>query len=177
MFASGAAIQGETKKTVPIDGKAPVEFELLFDRKNDWDKQMTVTAVVEEKLTGNKQNGSADVTVHRDKYEIRGEDISYTFEPGKPVTFKVCRRFFKHLRISLISSNIHYQVKVIQKDGTPVRDSKQPLKVSISRGYNEPNTNETEHQLDENGEAAFSLTFPDIEFVSLIVSRNFAVRS
>ncbi|XP_037921191.1 CD109 antigen-like isoform X10 [Hermetia illucens] len=147
MFASGAAIQGETKKTVPIDGKAPVEFELLFDRKNDWDKQMTVTAVVEEKLTGNKQNGSADVTVHRDKYEIRGEDISYTFEPGKPVTFKV---------------------KVIQKDGTPVRDSKQPLKVSISRGYNEPNTNETEHQLDENGEAAFSLTFPDIEFVSLI---------
>lgn len=102
------------EKTVKIDGKGRVEFDIANDFKLDKDRYtppLTITAVVEEELTGLKQNSTASVNLHREKYQIQGVNTPYTYNPGKPVI------------INLVVKNL---------DGSPVQDTKNPVTLTVS---------------------------------------------
>jgi len=102
------------EKTIDIDGKGRVEFDIAKDFKLDSDRYtppVTILAVVEEELTGLKQNSSAQVNLHREKYQIQGIDTPYSYHPGKPVTIK------------LVVKNL---------DGSPVQDTKNPVTLTVS---------------------------------------------
>ncbi|KAL5279600.1 CD109.2 family protein [Megaselia abdita] len=88
------------EKVVDIDGKAFVEFNLKDDLKlTKKDNQyyyppLEILAVVEEELTGLKQNSTASVNLHVHKYTVEGHDNPYTFYPGKPLKIQVVVKKF-----------------------------------------------------------------------------------
>ncbi|XP_055840284.1 CD109 antigen isoform X8 [Episyrphus balteatus] len=106
--------QPTAEKTVKIDGKGRVEFDISKDLKLDKERYtppLTILAIVEEELTGLKQNSTGTVNLHREKYQIEGIDTPYTYYPGKPVTIK------------LVVKNL---------DGSPVQDTKNPVTLTVS---------------------------------------------
>ncbi|XP_055917646.1 CD109 antigen isoform X5 [Eupeodes corollae] len=102
------------EKTVNIDGKGHVEFDIAEDLKLDRDRYtppITILAIVEEELTGLKQNSTATVNLHREKYQIQGVDTPYTYYPGKTVA------------ITVVVKNL---------DGSPVQDTKNEVTLNVS---------------------------------------------
>ncbi|KAH8412151.1 hypothetical protein KR009_000193 [Drosophila setifemur] len=143
------------EKTIDIDGKGHVEFSLDIDQRN-FIPPMRVFAVVTEELTGNKQNASATVTIHQQRYKLEAVESPDTFHPAKPFV---------------------YQVAVKNVDGSPVTASAKKVKlmfhnahryyfdtVSSSAGihYEEP--------VNENGIATFNVTLPqgDITYFRIV---------
>uniref|UniRef100_A0AAG5DEP7 CD109 antigen n=1 Tax=Anopheles atroparvus TaxID=41427 RepID=A0AAG5DEP7_ANOAO len=121
-----------TRKVIPIDGKGSVEFDLREELRLDGDYTRTVVieAVVEEELTGRKQNTTGKVTIHDRRYKIELVKSDDNFKPGLPYTA---------------------WLKVTYQDGTPVQDQTNPVEVKQSfYGSDEISQNYT---LDQNGMA------------------------
>ncbi|XP_037958081.1 CD109 antigen-like isoform X3 [Teleopsis dalmanni] len=149
------------EKTIDVDGKGHVEFDLTKDLRLSADRSyvppLNILVVMEEALTGNKQNTSTTVNLHIETYRIEGVNTPYSFHPGKPVVF------------TIVVKNL---------DGTPVQDTKNSAKLLVDspRGYfhrtwiptdmslvspvPEPPTMEFESKLDKNGMATFEFTLP-----------------
>lgn len=123
-----------TRKTVPIDGKGSVEFDLRDEIKlqGDYTRDIVIEAVVEEELTGRKQNSSAKVKIYDRAYNMELVKSSDKFKPGLPFTA---------------------WLKATYQDGAPLQDETNSVKVTQEFGW--PNRNTTEHtyKLDKNGMA------------------------
>lgn len=84
-------------KTIPIDGKGTVEFDIEHDLKVDMDTKAgnrfyyDLKATVIEGLTGRNQSASKEITIHPTRYTFEHEYAS-EFIPGAPVTLWVCIR-------------------------------------------------------------------------------------
>lgn len=81
-------------KTVPINGKGTVEFDVESDLRLDFDqyarsKYFELRATVVEELTGRNQSTTKDITIHQTRYKFHPNDMNSEFSPGIPKTFSV----------------------------------------------------------------------------------------
>ncbi|XP_051859031.1 CD109 antigen isoform X6 [Drosophila albomicans] len=145
----GSSRDSEQMKTIDVDGKGHVEFEL----PTYYTSPLKIFAEVTEDLTGNKQNASTVVNLHSQRYNLEALDNSVRYKPGVPFT---------------------YQMVVKNLDGSPVRDATKKAKLSLeppiryyhfssSSAASEPDaeTIEFEAPIDEHGIASFNITLPE----------------
>ncbi|XP_058061517.1 thioester-containing protein 1 allele R1-like isoform X2 [Anopheles bellator] len=99
-----------TRKVIPIDGKGSAEFDLRQELRleGDYTRNVIIDAVVEEELTGRKQNATVKVTVHDRRYKMEVVKSDDNFKPGLPYTA---------------------WLKVSFQDGSPVQDTANPVEV------------------------------------------------
>lgn len=147
-----------SRKVMPIDGRVTVDFNIKDELKlaDESERDVIIEAVVEEALTGRKQNSSGKVTLHKNKYnvEIKGEN---TYKPGLPYAA---------------------YASVTYHDGSPVRDKTKKVFVNIEsqedyyywRNPESENKEETkftedrELELDDNGQAKIKFSPPEGNF-------------
>ncbi|XP_052864269.1 uncharacterized protein LOC128270884 [Anopheles cruzii] len=99
-----------TRKVIPIDGKGSAEFDLRQELRleGDYTRNVIIDAVVEEELTGRKQNATTKVTVHDRRYKLEVVKSDDNFKPGLPYTA---------------------WLKVSFQDGSPVQDTANQVEV------------------------------------------------
>lgn len=126
------AINLITRKVAKIEGKAFVEFDIEKELrvKEDYEQAMVVEAIVEEELTGRKQNVTVDLFLHKSKYKIILNNAAANYKPGLPYTVLVSVQKF---------------------DGTPVAAGSNIRVKMASSYYDDENATETIHTLDANG--------------------------
>lgn len=123
-----------TRKTVPVDGKGSVEFELRDEIKleGDYTRDIVIEAVVEEELTGRKQNATTKVKIYDKRYKMELVKSADKFKPGLPYTAWLKASF---------------------QDGAPVQDSANQVEVTQESGWPERNITKRSYTLDQNGMA------------------------
>ncbi|XP_044316278.1 CD109 antigen-like isoform X4 [Drosophila rhopaloa] len=134
------------EKTVDIDGKGHVEFDLRGFVQGRFSPPMKLFAIVTEELTGNKQNASATVRLHQQRYTIENLE--------KPDHFHSNKSFI-------------YQVVVKNVDGSPVTGSAKKVKLSFDNRhyYYLEHTSASgidfEAPVNENGIATINVKLPE----------------
>lgn len=80
-----------TRKVIQIDGKGTVEFDIKdeLNFNQNYAQEIQIEAVVEEELTGRKQNTTYEVTLHKSKYRIDMQKSSPHYKPGLPFVVTV----------------------------------------------------------------------------------------
>ncbi|XP_053673860.1 thioester-containing protein 1 allele R1-like [Anopheles nili] len=121
-----------TRKVIPIDGKGSVEFDIREELRleGDYTRNVVIEAVVEEELTGRKQNSSAKVPIYDRRYKMELVKSDDNFKPGLPYTA---------------------WLKVTYQDGSPVQDQNNPVEVRQTT-YESPALTKN-YTLDQNGMA------------------------
>ncbi|XP_063696587.1 CD109 antigen-like isoform X3 [Culicoides brevitarsis] len=131
------------RKVVPIDGKTVVEFdikeELKVDSDNEYERDVIIEAIVEEELTGRRQNGTGKATLHKSRHKIDFVKDTDEYRPGLPFT-------------TYVKVNFH--------DGAPVQDTSNPVNVSIQYFWRDNSSQEKLVTLDGNGMARIDLVVP-----------------
>ncbi|XP_058125769.1 thioester-containing protein 1 allele R1-like [Anopheles coustani] len=133
-----------TRKVIPIDGKGSVEFDLREELRleGDYTRKVVVEAVVEEELTGRKQNATSKVTIHDRRYKLELVKSDDNFKPGLPYTT---------------------WLKVTFQDGTPVQDQTNPVLVTqsdysskeIARNYTLDQNGMAKLEIDTDGNSTY----------------------
>ncbi|XP_075152783.1 CD109 antigen-like isoform X4 [Haematobia irritans] len=153
-------------KTIDIDGKGHLEFDLVkdlkFDRKEfdamnkdsyryySYLAPLQVTALVTEGFTGNVQNKTVSINLEQARYRISVPESIYEYTPNKSFEIKA----------------------IIQKlDGSPVTDAKSKAKLTIKKqtyywGSSQDKSNSDtvlvyESEVTGDGLATFMVTIPD----------------
>uniref|UniRef100_A0A1I8Q6D7 TEP1-F n=1 Tax=Stomoxys calcitrans TaxID=35570 RepID=A0A1I8Q6D7_STOCA len=151
------------EKTIDVDGKGHLEFDLVKDLKFDRSQfdamnkgqlryytylaPLQILAVVTEGYTGNAQNKSASVNLEQSRYRITVPESPNEYVPKKPFEIKA----------------------IIQKlDGSPVQDAKSRAKLIIKKqsyywGTPEEKTESIvyESAVSSEGMVTFMATIPD----------------
>ncbi|XP_055375533.1 thioester-containing protein 1 allele R1 [Condylostylus longicornis] len=134
-----------TRKVVPLDGKAYIEFDIKdeLNFKEDYRRDILLEATVEEQYTGRKQNTSTVVSLYRDRYSIEAVRIPKYYVPNVPFDILI---------------------KVSQQDGTPIQD---PANLVSAYYTDSPSSeelkNKTEVKLNNFGMATLQFVIPDTE--------------
>jgi len=101
-------------KTVNVDGKKTIEFDLKKDlliSDDDYTQDINIDVTFAEDLTGNEATAKTKTSVHKNRHEIKMDAVKEKFKPGLPVRFQV-------------TGKLH--------DGTPVSDERNKVKVTMS---------------------------------------------
>ncbi|XP_032574216.1 CD109 antigen isoform X3 [Drosophila sechellia] len=137
------------EKTIDVDGKGHVEFDIIrWTQRGQYLPPVKLFAVVTEELTGNKQNATATVVLHQQRYMIEAYE--------RPDHFKANKSFI-------------YQVVVKNVDGSPVTSSAKNVKIGFTNTFTYFNGMPPvsrinfEAPVNENGIATFNVTLPDSE--------------
>ncbi|XP_017086450.2 LOW QUALITY PROTEIN: CD109 antigen [Drosophila eugracilis] len=134
------------EKTIDVDGKGHVEFDLMGFQTLGYSPPMKLFAVVTEELTGNKQNATATVRLHQQRYMIENVE--------KPNHYQAKMSFV-------------YRVAVKNVDGTPVTSSSKMVKIRFENAHHyflgsAPGPSVVfEAPVNENGIATFNVTLPE----------------
>lgn len=140
------------RKVIPVDGKGSAEFDITDELKieGDYERYVNVEAIFEEELTGRRQNGSTQVTIHKYRYDMTLIKDSDYYKPGLPY-------------------NVF--VKVTYHDGAPVVDKTNPVKIITSYTWDDKNATEAEYFLDDHGMAQVNINVPqNTSYLSVKVS-------
>ncbi|XP_076663404.1 CD109 antigen isoform X3 [Andrena cerasifolii] len=123
--------QQPIRKVIPIDGKVTIDFDIHSELKltDEYKRLVMIDVAVEESLTGRRQNTSMQITLHKHKYTMDLIKSSEYYKPGLKYTAFI---------------------KLTYHDGTPVRDTKNPVTVMYGYTYQSANSNIT-RMLDGNG--------------------------
>lgn len=86
--------QYTASKSIPIDGKGTVEFDVDNDLNPEFSRNMrsqqyNLTATVMDQSTGQSQSASKVITLHQLRYKIHPTIPSHRFDSGRPLTFPV----------------------------------------------------------------------------------------
>ncbi|XP_033156919.1 CD109 antigen isoform X2 [Drosophila mauritiana] len=137
------------EKTIDVDGKGHVEFDIIsWTQRDQYLPPVKLFAVVTEELTGNKQNATATVVLHKQRYMIEAYERPDHFEANK---------------------SFIYQVVVKNVDGSPVTSSAKNAKIGFTNTFSYFNemppvsSINFEAPVNENGIATFNVTLPDSE--------------
>ncbi|XP_076755633.1 thioester-containing protein 1 allele R1 isoform X2 [Xylocopa sonorina] len=105
--------QQPIRKTLPIDGKAIVDFDIRDELRliDEYERPVMIDVAVEESLTGRRQNTSMQITLHKHKYTMDLIKTSEYYKPGLKYTAFI---------------------KLTYHDGTPVQDNKNPVTIKYS---------------------------------------------
>ncbi|VVC42395.1 Alpha-2-macroglobulin, thiol-ester bond-forming,Alpha-macroglobulin, receptor-binding,Alpha-2- [Cinara cedri] len=143
--------QHPSRKVIPIDGKASVQFDIVKDLNlnEDYERAITFEVTVEEALTGRSQNTSTLILLHKENYKMELIKASEYFKPG--------------LKYSAF-------IKLSHHDGTPVHDDRNPVKVRhafVDMNAKEDQYEEHKFTLQRNGLIPL-VFYPPIENASSI---------
>lgn len=129
------------RKVVQVDGKGSAEFDIREELKieGDYERYINIEAIFEEELTGRRQNGSTQITIHKFKYDMELVKESDNFKPGLPYNLFV---------------------KVKYHDGSPLIDKVNPVKLFTSYTWSDENATSTDYFLDEHGMANVKILIP-----------------
>lgn len=129
------------RKVVQVDGKGSAEFDIREELKieGDYERYIKIEAIFEEELTGRRQNGSTQISIHKFKYDMELVKESDSFKPGLPY-------------------NVYVKVKYY--DGSPLIDKVNPVKISSAYTWNDENATSTDYFLDEHGMANVKIIIP-----------------
>lgn len=129
------------RKVVQVDGKGAVEFDIRQELKieGDFERYVKIEAIFEEELTGRRQNGSTQITIHKYKYDMELKKDSDDYKPGLPFSVSV---------------------KVKYYDGSPLIDKVNPVKIFTSYASQDENGTSTDYYLDEHGMANVNIVVP-----------------
>uniref|UniRef100_A0A1B0BJ33 TEP1-F n=1 Tax=Glossina palpalis gambiensis TaxID=67801 RepID=A0A1B0BJ33_9MUSC len=138
----------DLEKTIDVNGKGHVEFDLKKGLNlivpNRFVGELHVFAVVEEELTGNRQNATVKINLHRSPYKIEVSDMMKEFEINQTIEVKVVIKYL---------------------NGKPVQDTKAPV---LLKFYNTRRAGEDpkiwKANLDEHGVAIFKTSFQNDGF-------------
>lgn len=147
------------RKVVQVDGKGSVEFDIREELKieGDFERYVNIEAIFEEELTGRRQNGSTQITIHKFKYDMELVKESNNYKPGLP--FNVF-------------------VKVKYYDGTPLVDKVNPVKIFTSYTWNDENATSTDYFLDQHGMANIKILIPvNTSYLSIKVANTMSACS
>uniref|UniRef100_A0A2M4B954 CD109 antigen n=2 Tax=Anopheles marajoara TaxID=58244 RepID=A0A2M4B954_9DIPT len=136
-----------TRKVIPIDGKGSVEFDLRDEvqLQGDYARNIVFEAVVEEELTGRKQNATTKVMIYDRRYKMELVKSDDNYKPGLPYTA---------------------WLKVSHQDDSPVQDQTNPVEVHQSTYSGKPI--KTNYTLDANGMAKLVInTTVDGSYINL----------
>uniref|UniRef100_A0A1A9VUW4 TEP1-F n=1 Tax=Glossina austeni TaxID=7395 RepID=A0A1A9VUW4_GLOAU len=133
----------DLEKTIDVNGKGHVEFDLKKNLNlivsNRFVRELKVFAVVEEELTGNKQNATLKINLHRSPYRIEVSDMMKEFEINQTIQVKVVIKYL---------------------NGNPVQDTKSPVFLKFyntRRAGGDPEIFKA--NLDEHGVVIFQISF------------------
>uniref|UniRef100_A0A1A9VUV4 TEP1-F n=1 Tax=Glossina austeni TaxID=7395 RepID=A0A1A9VUV4_GLOAU len=130
------------EKIIDINGKEEVEFAL--HKGLNWKslgENMTISAIVDEELTGNRQSNTIDIKLHTSQYVIKMLDSVIEFEINEPFAVKAAVEYL---------------------NGDPVRNAKDPIFLKYYRGWGEPEESQIfESTLDDNGVGMFKVNLPN----------------
>lgn len=137
-----------TRKVSKIEGKAYVEFDIEkeLNVKEEYQQAMAIEAIVEEELTGRKQNTTFDLFLHKSKYKIILTNAAANYKPGLPYTVLVSVQKF---------------------DGTPVGANSIRVRLASSY-YDDANATEAVHSLDANGQLYYDIAVPHSNGFTLV---------
>uniref|UniRef100_A0A1A9W1T1 TEP1-F n=1 Tax=Glossina brevipalpis TaxID=37001 RepID=A0A1A9W1T1_9MUSC len=138
--------------TTDLNGKSHLEFNLRKELdtivQSGYSGQLKVFAVVEEELTGNRQNSTVNINLHRSPYIIEVSDVMKEYKVNQ--TFEV-KAVIKYL------------------NGKPVQDTKTPVFLNYYYGLREDDKSEIfKTNLDENGVAVFKINFENTGIYSSV---------
>lgn len=140
------------QKTVPINGKIVVEFNLQdeLNLNSVYNREFLFEAEVREQLTGRTQSGSSIVKIHDDRYTVKlVEEAKYI--PGLP--YKAW-------------------IKVSNLDGSPV----EPDSIMVLL-RNDSKVQLTTYMLDTNGMTNLDLSLDNMKFTYLRIEVLFRGKS
>jgi CD109 antigen len=129
------------RKVVQVDGKGSAEFDIREELKieGDYERYVNIEAIFEEELTGRRQNGSTQITIHKFKYNMDLVKESENYKPELP---------------------FNLFVKVKYHDGSPLVDKVNPVKIFTTYTWDDTNATSTDYFLDEHGMAAVKIIVP-----------------
>ncbi|GAB6021255.1 CD109 molecule [Chamberlinius hualienensis] len=114
-----------------IDGIADVILDLTkFQFEDDFQRDIRVEAIVREGLTGQRQNASAILTLHRHRVKLDLIKTAETFKPGL--------KFNAYL-------------KVAYQDDVPVRDDSNMVTLKFGYNYNESSYETVQYRIPRDG--------------------------
>ncbi|XP_055599420.1 CD109 antigen-like isoform X3 [Uranotaenia lowii] len=127
-----------TRKTIPIDGKGSTEFDLVdeINLSGDYTREIVVEAVVEEELTGRKQNATTKIKIYDRRYKFDLIKSAENFKPGLPYTAWLKGSF---------------------QDGAPIQDATNQVIVTQEAGWPRRNVSRDSYTLDKNGMAKLKI--------------------
>ncbi|XP_045036417.1 CD109 antigen isoform X3 [Daphnia magna] len=120
------------RKTVQIDGKVDVDFNLFKELKlvDDFERDIRFDVTVIEGLTERKQNTSSLLTLYKYKYKMELIKTSDSFKPGLKYTAFL---------------------KLAYQDNTPIQDANGVVIVKHGFSHNQDEYNRTEYPVPRNG--------------------------
>ncbi|KAG5674651.1 hypothetical protein PVAND_004605 [Polypedilum vanderplanki] len=129
------------RKVIEVDGKGSTEFDIREELKieGDYERYVNIEAIFEEELTGRRQNGSTQITIHKFKYNLELIKETDQFKPGLPFNMYIRAKYH---------------------DGSPVQDKTNPVTLMKSYTSNDAETIGTEYFLDEHGMARIQVDIP-----------------
>ncbi|CAH1708831.1 unnamed protein product [Chironomus riparius] len=129
------------RKVIQVDGKGSTEFDIRNELKieSDYERYVNIEAIFEEELTGRRQNGTTQITVHKYKYNVELIKEAENYKPGLPYNLN-------------IRASYH--------DGSPLTDKANPVTVIVSYLYSEENATSTDYLLDDHGMAKVEIDVP-----------------
>lgn len=130
------------RKVIEVDGKGTTEFDIRKELKieGDYERYVNIEAIFEEELTGRRQNGSTQITLHKFKYNMQLIKETEQYKPGLPF-------------------NIF--IKVQYHDGTPLQDKTNPVEIYTEFGINDEIVTPNDYYLNEHGMAQVKIIVPD----------------
>lgn len=130
------------RKVIEIDGKGTTEFDIRKELKieGDYERYVNIEAIFEEELTGRRQNGSTQITIHKYKYNMELIKETEQYKPGLP---------------------FNLFIKVNYHDGTPLQDKTNPVEIYTSFAFNEEVAKPNDYYLDEHGMAQVKIIIPE----------------
>ncbi|XP_031779562.1 CD109 antigen isoform X2 [Nasonia vitripennis] len=147
------------RKTVNIDGKTTVDFDIANDLKvkdDDYKRPVVIEVAVEEAVTGRRQNNSMQITLHKHKYTMELLRTAEYYKPGLKYTAFL---------------------KVTYHDGSPVVDNTNPVHISYGYTYNSEDLHNITRMLDKNGMVELDfyppLSMPDKIFRPLRIEAQY----
>lgn len=130
------------KVTRVENGSSTLEFDIRNELNiiGEFERFVNIEAIFEEDLTGRAQNSSTQVTVHKFNYKLDFIKFTDHFKPGLP---------------------FYAVAKVVNFDGSPVQDLRNPVKVTPTFLSSETSNNETlNFFLNHHGVAEIEIQVP-----------------
>lgn len=130
------------RKVIDVDGKGTTEFDIRKELKieGDYERYVNIEAIFEEELTGRRQNGTTQISIHKYKYNMELIKDSESYKAGLPFNVYI---------------KVHYH------DGAPVQDKTNPVSIYTSFKFDEEASTPNDYYLDEHGMAQVKIIVPE----------------
>lgn len=97
--------QNPIRKVLPLDGSVNVDFDIAKDLRlsDEYERTVIVDVIIEEALTGRRQNNSIEVYLHKYEYKMELIKTADYYKPGLKYTAYVSVVYFTNSTQNIIT--------------------------------------------------------------------------